>query len=323
MKAGVIACGAGISPYGGAEQLDLPFYIGIAGRMDMNFIDVVTSVQKARIRGTPAWMISFGGGHFWPDTASFSRAFDQVLIHWQEKELTGIPEKETERICRDMQSQLDSLLTADRHFEIKLMEANLAGHPLFDPGDSGWGRLTARIPTGGMEKKTDREWAKIQKREMAYIDTILSAMEGINMALYNQMDKLRPGSWWKKRRKQVDRVIKSDDALVRESGYRMFDFTVRSCLSWGYTHLEDPLEPEQAARYFRAWCSFDPESAEAFYWLAGAYGASGQDRKALQSLKKALDNGFNRVDRIEKAEAFEALRSDPDYRELIRRIKTD
>jgi hypothetical protein len=321
MKAGVIVCGAGISPHGGAEQLKLPFYTGIVGRMDMNFIDVISSVQKAQLEGTPAWMIVWGGGHFWPDSLSFARALDQVLIYWHTRGLVSMPNPEIARISHDMSVQFDSLLTENRYYEAKMMEANLKIHPLFDPGSARWQEIISRIPSGEMQKKSDREWQKIQQREMAYIDTILSALDGINMAIYNQPDKLRPDSWWKMRGKQVNRIVDSDDAILSESGYRMYDYTWRSCWSWGVSHLENPAEAEQAARYFRAWCSFEPTSPQAFYLLSASYAIVGQKQKAIKALATAVENGFSRPDLVERSEAFDSLRSEKKFMDQVEKMK--
>ena len=131
---------------------------------------------------------------------------------------------------------------------------------------------------------------------------------------------MRPLGWWKDKGKQVRRVMDSNDSLTKESGYRMYDFTCRNLWSWGLMHLGDQLEPYQAERYYRAWCSFAPNSPEAFYWLAGAYGAGGKDEEALKSLETAVEKGFSRADRIEKAGAFKALHKYQRYQELIRKI---
>jgi uncharacterized protein HemY len=113
----------------------------------------------------------------------------------------------------------------------------------------------------------------------------------------------------------------SDDAILRESGYRMFDFTWRSCWSWGVSHLEDPAEAEQAARYFRAWCSFEPGSPQAFYLLSASYAISGQEQKAMKALNTAVKNGFSRPDLVERSEAFDSLRSEVKFMDLVEKMK--
>ena len=52
LNVGVIACGAGMSPLGGTEQLNLPFYTGIAGRLDMLYLEVNEAVEQAWKNGT-------------------------------------------------------------------------------------------------------------------------------------------------------------------------------------------------------------------------------------------------------------------------------
>jgi hypothetical protein len=156
---------------------------------------------------------------------------------------------------------------------------------------------------------------------MNYLDSIQTAVEGLHLALYNQFDKIRPENWWKQRSKEVKRLIESDDKIVKESGFRMYDYTWRSLLSWGASYLDDPLIPEHAERYFRAWCVFDPDSPEAFYWMAGAFGARGNDKKALRALETAVDNGFSSARRIEDAGSFRHLHENEEYKDLVARVK--
>jgi hypothetical protein len=323
MKTGVIACGAGISPHHERDQLEVPYYTGICGRMDMNFIDVIASVQDAELAGTPAWMIANGSGHFWPDTVSFSRAIDQVLVYWHSNGLLNIRDTELARIRRDMYAQFDSLLDTERFYELKMMETNFRSHPLFEPEDPEWLEIAGRIPAGEMKKKSDKEWEKIRNREMDYIDTIMSGVIGIEFALYNQMHKIKPALWWKQQRKQVNRLMNSKDAIVRESGNRSFDYTWRSLWSYGIPHLQETPDPEHAARYFRAWCSFDPESSYAYYLLAASYSMAGHENKSLKALGSASKNGFSRPDLIEKSEAFNALRSNEKFLKILEQIKSN
>jgi tetratricopeptide (TPR) repeat protein len=317
--AGVIACGSGISSFAGDEQLRLPFYIGIAGRKDMNYLEVTEAVERAAQLGTPSWIIAFDGGHSWPDTLTMRRAFDQVEIRWNEMGLIQLSDQVRRQIRRDICCQLDSMLSRGRYHEAISLRSRLMENPAFDREDPCWQEVLSRFPSQHELENAQRTWNKIRKKEKRYQDSVISAFHGIDLALYKQLDHVRPDSWWKSRGKQVRRAMGSEDFLIMESASRMNDFTRNNCMERGYFILDDPQGPEQAARYFRAWCSFDPDSPDAFYWLAIAFARDGLQQEAIDALEKAVSNGLE-AEKIEATRAFENLRSDPRYRSLI--IKT-
>ena len=228
---------------------------------------------------------------------------------------------ELDRIRSGMFMHLDTLLRGDRHFEAKMMKARLGEHPLFDPGDTRWLEHSDRFPSEKDQKKNAREWKKIQTREKRYLDSIVSALKGIKLAQFNQMEELRSDEWWKNHGKQVRREMKSEKTLIRESAYRMYDLTWRNCADWGYIYLEEQQEPGQALLYLRAWCSFDQESSTAYLWLAIAYARLGQENKALKALETAIDNGFSDTYELENEASFDNLRSNKEYKAIIEKMK--
>ncbi|MBV9241980.1 MAG: hypothetical protein JO314_08225, partial [Acidobacteria bacterium] len=60
-----------------------------------------------------------------------------------------------------------------------------------------------------------------------------------------------------------------------------------------------------------------PKSAEVPYQQARISALKGDKKKALQFLRKALENGFHNIDRIKAETAFETLRSDPDFQSIL------
>ncbi len=320
LGAAVIACGAGASPLGGPEQLDLPFYTGIYGRMDMNYLEATETVRIARERGTPAWMVIFEGRHDWPDSVAMDRALGQVLVHWHNTGKMKLDSLELERIRSDMYAYLDSMLSQQRLREAEMTRDLLVQHPLFDASDPEWLDLVSRFPGGRERKKYERVAKKIRLSERRFQDSIALALKGIDRAMYMQMDMLKPPAWWEKQGRKVKKEMKSKEMLSRESAMRKYDYTRRNCLDWANIHMEELQEPWQAARYLEAWCSFEPDEWIGFYWLAVARARTGQDREALRALEKAVENGLPDKAYLEEEESFETLRSLEEYSEIIRNM---
>jgi tetratricopeptide (TPR) repeat protein len=64
-----------------------------------------------------------------------------------------------------------------------------------------------------------------------------------------------------------------------------------------------------------------PDSSGSFYYLAWAYAAKGDKKKALQSIKTAIEKGFTDVAAINSNQVFDSLRAEKQYDEIIGRIK--
>ena len=69
------------------------------------------------------------------------------------------------------------------------------------------------------------------------------------------------------------------------------------------------------------WLLIDPDRAGAFYNLAWAYNARGDKKKALKALQTAVDKGFKDHAAISANSAFDSLRNDPTYIQLIEKMQ--
>jgi hypothetical protein len=63
-----------------------------------------------------------------------------------------------------------------------------------------------------------------------------------------------------------------------------------------------------------------PDRSGAFFYLAWAHAAGGEKKRALQALKSAVDHGFADLEAITANEAFDSLRKDPQYQQIVRRL---
>jgi len=59
-----------------------------------------------------------------------------------------------------------------------------------------------------------------------------------------------------------------------------------------------------------------------FYYLASAYALNGDRKKALKALQTAIQKGFSDRDSITSNSAFDSLRNESLYLQLIRNLKS-
>ncbi len=74
---------------------------------------------------------------------------------------------------------------------------------------------------------------------------------------------------------------------------------------------------DRAILFLEAAAEIDPESPRIPYRLATAYAGKGNRKKALASLKKAVEMKGTDLAEIESDPAFAGLRQDPEYTALI------
>lgn len=66
-----------------------------------------------------------------------------------------------------------------------------------------------------------------------------------------------------------------------------------------------------------------PDRAGVFVMLASAYALKGDKKKALQTLKTAVEKGFSDSAALANNKSFDSLRNDPQYQQLIQNMKSN
>lgn len=85
---------------------------------------------------------------------------------------------------------------------------------------------------------------------------------------------------------------------------------------------------ERAKKYNQALISFElaneiyPKSPRISYDRARVYGLSGQKKKALEFLEKAVGFGFKNWQELESEKGFDNIRQEEKYQKLLTQIKT-
>ena len=76
-------------------------------------------------------------------------------------------------------------------------------------------------------------------------------------------------------------------------------------------------DPARAAQCLAIAVEIQPDSGHAWYSLARARAQSGEKRGALEALKRAFATGFDERARLATDEAFDRLRGDKAFQDLL------
>jgi predicted esterase len=122
--------------------------------------------------------------------------------------------------------------------------------------------------------------------------------------------------------------LKNSARAKSDTGERRVARRVLEGLSVGFLEqgrdlLQTQKRPEAAAKQFELAVEVNPDRPGAFFYLAWAYALNGEQKKSLQALKNAVEKGFADVTAITDNKAFDSLRNEPQYQQLLLRLKSD
>lgn len=119
-------------------------------------------------------------------------------------------------------------------------------------------------------------------------------------------------------RKQAGRT---EDTGERRVARRVLEGVFISLIESGINLLETQKRYEGAVRTFELAIEVNPDRPGAFFYLAWSYAANGSRKKALQTLQTAVDKGFSDLSAITGNKAFDGIRDDAQYRQIIQALQ--
>jgi tetratricopeptide (TPR) repeat protein len=112
-----------------------------------------------------------------------------------------------------------------------------------------------------------------------------------------------------------------EDSSNRRIARRVLDSVFISLFEQGSSLLQTEKHNLEAIETFKLATEINPERPGSFFYLAWAYGASGDKKKSLQALSTAIEKGFSDLAAISNNKAFDPIRNAPQYQQIIGRLK--
>src|SRR5260370_2240006 len=119
-------------------------------------------------------------------------------------------------------------------------------------------------------------------------------------------------------RKQSTR---SEDDSERRIARRVLEGLFVGLIEQGTSLLQSGKGHSEAARTLKLATDVNPERAGAVFYLAWAHAANGDKKKSLLALKTAVDKGFTDLAAIRDNKAFDSVRNDPQYQQVLEILK--
>ena len=333
--AGVIAGGAAFPP--GIEPTTTTQFaiFGIAGIEDFNFPEMKELDEKLARVNVPHQIEIWGGRHEWPPSAV---ALDAVA--WMELAAmkAGRREKDPkviESLWAPQLKQAQELEQGKKMFEAYHAYLNLsssfAGLREIAESDA---RLRALRDSREVREGIRDEQQQIKKqRELEnQLIGLLGATDRARVRDENPSDRqataadegVDPGFRLRTLLNELRRQSKAEeDSSTRRVARRVLSGQYVGLNERGSNSLQTLKRYDEAVRLYTLATEVDPDRPGAFYYLAWAYSAKGDKKKALKALQTAVEKGFKDHAPASANSVFDSLRNDPAYVQLIEKMRAN
>lgn len=315
--AGVIACGAGF-PYAKTPQKDMRFaYFSIAGIEDFNLLELRQLEEPLTKAGMTHQLLTFDGEHTWPPKAILLEA-----VEWMEaqaiksgrttNEKARVTELYAQGLSRAKQFEAPGNLY-DAWLRYRILSDAFNGLGVVDEVVTSAQRLLSAKDVQTMTaqlKAADRQ----QENRSNEISSLLQTMDSAE----TQMQALANAkSMSAELRKKADDEKRSTDRIVARRLMTQFSIT----LSEEANNAMYQKNFNKAASFLTLAVEIRPNNPQSWYRLASAQAQSGKKKPAIESLKRAVENGFADGARLEQAPEFSTLRQEQEFQALIKQLK--
>ena len=317
--AGVIGCAAGFS-----EDLDpsadTPFaFCSTVGYEDYNFSEMRITDRKLEKLGLPHQILYFEGGHSWPPPLVAMEA-----IEWMETQAMKSGRRPNDlMLARTLATKM--IAKAEREeAERSLPDAVRTCQNLVQG-------LRGLIDVGSAEDRAaslvaNKEYRRQAKRERDLEDQELRKMGDIRGLIAGLQDQeQRVAVFHGLRELMADLEGRAKDTRNRDSARqarRLLDY-VSITAFYAAEPLIDAKQYSLAALYCEIQAEVHPKSAPVQIRLARALAHARDKKKTLAALKRAAENGYSNFVGLEGDPAFDFLRPDQEFRQLVETVQAN
>jgi predicted esterase len=301
---------------------DLPFdFFATIGDQDFNYYEMMALEKKLAALALPHRIETFAGGHTWPPAGLAARGIGWLELRamkrgLREKDAALVEELWTQDQNQVRQAEAQGRI-ADAFHIWSAMTADYAG--LRDIAQAE--RKVAEIGASAAYKSEIAEREARIKRDTAYLEEtprVLSrAMKG-NSELPPTGTRVAAEleiPEWRKR-------AASEDLEESISAKRVLNTLLVQTGYYLPRMLTERKDYDNAILMLLIAAEVEPDNAETFFELAAAHARKGKAgrKRALEDLEKAVALGWPDRARVDREPAFDGLRQDERFREIVGKI---
>ena len=321
--AGVIASGAGfpvdLAP---APQMDFVFF-GAAGVDDFNYPELKSLDEPLTKAGITHRIQIFDGRHEWPPVSLTTAA-----VEWMELQAikTGKRPRDEGFINAMWQQLLTDAKTREeskQYYEAYQIYLDLAQSfkGLRDVAEIET-KVNALRDSRELKAAIRDEQAQIRKqRELeSQLNSLIAGRDSGDPVNQSEEAANSPNLSQKILNDLRKQSIATDDSTQRRIARRVLDGLFIGLIEQGTSLLQTEKNYSESIKRFKLATEVNPDRPGPFFYLAWAYAANRDKKKSLQFLNKAVEKGFSDAAMITANRAFDSIRNDPEYQQIMARL---
>jgi predicted esterase len=322
--AGVMANGAGFPvDLGASPQMHFDFF-GAAGVDDFNYAELKSLDEPLTKAGVSHRIQTFDGRHEWPPVWVATAAVEWMELHAIKAGKRPRDDGFISAMWQQRLSDAKTLEEAKKHYE--------AYQLYLDVAESFKGlRDVAQIQTKVTELRDSRDLKAAFREEQAQIKKQRELESRLNTLIAGRDvgTPVNPGEEGFDAANLLPKILNdlrkqskaSEDSNERRVARRVLDGLLIGLVEQGMSLLQTEKNYSESIKRFKLATEVNPDRPGAFFYLAWAYAANRDKKKSLQSLNTAVEKGFSDTAMITANKAFDALRNDPEYQQIMARLK--
>jgi predicted esterase len=321
---GVVANGAGfpvdVAP---SPQMHFVFY-GAAGVDDFNYPELKSLQEPLTKAGIINRVQTFDGRHEWPPASMATAAVEWMELHAIKAGKRTRDEGFIDATWQEFLNEASTLEEAKKFSEAYQLYLDLA--------QSFKGlRDVAEIETKVNQLADSREvkaaireaQAQIKKqRELeSRLNSLIAGRDG-GSTVNQTEDAFDSGNLLPKILNDLRKQSKeASDSTQRRVARRVLDGLFISLIEQGISLLQTKKNYSESIKPLKLATEVNPDRPGAFFYLAWAYAGNRETKKSLQSLSTAVEKGFSDTAMITANKAFDSIRNEPEYQQIMARLK--
>ncbi len=308
---GVILCGAGFDlPELGEE---IPFSVLLlSGNWDSNYLELKTlnaDLLKRKARGR---LIAFDGGHLWPSPSVCEQALQWLEIGAFRDGIQPSDSTLVDSLYKQELKRGATLEGSRQFFNAYLTYLDLKTDMEGLRELSEVEKRIAQLEGSNRLRSSLEEAQRLEKIERRYIKDFLREF-------FREKPKKRL-NWWQDK---LDSITKMEQKKEEDQEYQLLVRRLREFIwrnGWERSWVAGEAGKYGQAAYLAEIAALIRSDSNALYFrISRMYALSGQETEALKNLEKAIDAGFDDLEKIKAEPAFMALHEKTRFQELINR----
>lgn len=322
--AGVMANGAGFpSDLVPSPEMHFVFF-GAAGVDDFNYPELRSleePLTKARISHR---IQTFAGRHEWPPVSVATAA-----IGWMELQAMKAGKRTRDdgfinAMWQQLLSDVRTLEEAKKYYEAYQLYLDLA-HNFKGLRDVAEIETKVNQLGDSREVRAAIREEQVQIRKQRELESRLNSLIGgrDSGASVNQSEEgFDSGNLLPKILNDLRKQSQTtEDSPQRRIARRVLDGLFVGLIEQGISLLQTENKYSDAIKPLKLAIEINPDRPGAFFYLAWAYAANRDRKKALQFLNTAVEKGFSDPAMITANKAFDSIRNDPEYQQIMARMR--